>query len=330
MGGGFRSVPPTDLPFANLKAGQTRNLPTRLVSLSSPDASQEHPVALPAKGEKLKLGEVSQLTKDARVQKALKRLAADKAPLAISQVVLWAVKDGLSWDQIGRLAKDSVNSFEMTLARNFVEQLDSLPEGDTGTFLFQASVADAANQGIADALGKALETKYVLGLPAKTGVPARPEGPAIACRIQIIGTAEKPEAQVQMAKSDATASDWVAVGKFTLPIEREKGEVKGIAFADALAGEILGRLVRVQVSKTTQMAKGKPVYKMQIDNASPLIINGLAILGSTPKDGEAAKVLQGISIAPFRRLTLPATSDMVEQFGLRKGVRVMAADLSGL
>ena len=40
MGGGMRSVPPTDLPSALLKPGQTRHLPTRLVSLSPPDPQE--------------------------------------------------------------------------------------------------------------------------------------------------------------------------------------------------------------------------------------------------------------------------------------------------
>jgi len=330
MGGGFRSVPPTSLPFATLKPGQSRSLPTRLVSLSPPNAEAEAPVALPAKGEKLKIGDISQLTQDQRVQKALKRLAADKAPLTISQVVMWSVKDGLGWDQIAHLAKDSVNAYELTLARHFVDQLGDLPAGDTGAILFEVTAADPSNQAVADDLGKLLKDKTILGLPTRSGVPSRPEGPAVACRVQIIGTADKPEASVQVAKSDATASAWVAVGKFALPVEREKGEVKGNAFADSLSGEILGRLVRAQLSKTREMVKGKPIYKMQIDNASPLILNGLSILGATPKDNEAAKVLAGISIAPFKKMTVPATGEMVDQFGLRKGIRVIAADLSGL
>ena len=37
MGGGMRSVPPTDLPSALLNPSQTRHLPTRLVSITSPD-----------------------------------------------------------------------------------------------------------------------------------------------------------------------------------------------------------------------------------------------------------------------------------------------------
>jgi hypothetical protein len=51
MGGGMRSVPPTGLPYAALKPGQTRHLPTRLVSISSPDP--EAGLALPGKGESM-------------------------------------------------------------------------------------------------------------------------------------------------------------------------------------------------------------------------------------------------------------------------------------
>ena len=36
MGGGMRSVPPSALPSALLNRGQTRNLPTRLVSIPRP------------------------------------------------------------------------------------------------------------------------------------------------------------------------------------------------------------------------------------------------------------------------------------------------------
>ena len=79
MGGGMRSVPPTGLPFADLKPGQTRNLPTRLVS-SRADPSARPASSLPAKGEQLQLGDIAQVNDDPRVQKALKRLAAEKAP----------------------------------------------------------------------------------------------------------------------------------------------------------------------------------------------------------------------------------------------------------
>ena len=59
MGGGMRSVPATDLPSALLEPRQTRNLPTRLVSINAPDA--EGGVRLPEQGEPLKLGDIAEV-----------------------------------------------------------------------------------------------------------------------------------------------------------------------------------------------------------------------------------------------------------------------------
>ena len=77
--------------------------------------------------------------------------------------------------------------------------------------------------------------------------------------------------------------------------------------------------------------KGKPFYKVRIDNASPLILNGLAILGEGKTRVETTpKVLSGISISPRKSMTVPVPGEIVDNYGLRKGVHVIAADLSGL
>ena len=214
-------------------------------------------------------------------------------------------------------------------SRALVAKLDNLTDGESGTLLVEIRAATTAQGSIAGDLSKSLEGQLVLGLPVKLGVPEKPEGPTVACRIQIAGTEEKPEAQVQVAKSDGLAQAWVAVGKFTLTIDRADGKLKEAAFGDALAEEILSRLVRVQLSKGP-LVKGKPTYKVRIDNASPLILNGLAIQGTVSKTDDLLKVLSGISISPFKNMTVPATSEMVDQLELRKGIRVIAADLSGL
>ena len=200
-------------------------------------------------------------------------------------------------------------------------------------------------QGVADEIGKVLtEQKTVtvekvgtfdvratmLGLPVTLGVPAQPEGPAVACKIQLTGTVERPEALVQVATSGASATSWQPAGKFTLPLSREAGPMKAAEVADTLAEGLLGRLVRAQLSKTATKVKGQDVYKVRIDNASPLVLNGVAVLGNETKTGELPKVLSGISVSPGKSMTVPATSEMVEQLGLRKGLRVIAADLGGL
>ena len=46
------------------------------------------------------MGDISQVNDDARVQKALKRLAADKAPTSLSQLVMWNLSAGLDWNTI--------------------------------------------------------------------------------------------------------------------------------------------------------------------------------------------------------------------------------------
>jgi hypothetical protein len=38
----------------------------------------------------------------------------------------------------------------------------------------------------------------------------------------------------------------------------------------------------------------------------------------------------GISLPPHKSLSLPATAELVERLGMNNGVRVLAADLSGL
>ncbi len=49
-------------------------------------------------------------------------------------------------------------------------------------------------------------------------------------------------------------------------------------FSDGLAEGILGRLVRAQLVKGPR-AKGKITYGIKIENASPLVLHGLAVVG---------------------------------------------------
>jgi hypothetical protein len=60
----------------------------------------------------------------------------------------------------------------------------------------------------------------------------------------------------------------------------------------------------------------------------PLILNGLAVVGSTSKDAETPRVLSAISIPPRRRMSVRASEEVVKQLGLEKGIRIVALDLS--
>jgi hypothetical protein len=76
--------------------------------------------------------------------------------------------------------------------------------------------------------------------------------------------------------------------------------------------------------------KGKLTYGIRIDNASPLLLNGLAIVGIEGDEGQEPRILAGISIAPRRSMTVPVSEEAVKQLGLKRGIRLTALDLSGL
>ena len=328
MGGGMRSVPPTGLPHATFKPGQTRELPTRLVSLTPPDPTSETGLNMPAKGEKLQIGDVSQTNNGEKVQKALKRLAALKAPQTISQLVLWRLNSDSDWDTIAQLSKSWANSYELSLARDFVDNLDSLPEGESGVLALEISSSQTSNSAEVDELNRLFKDKGLLGLKAVLGVPATPQGPSVACKVQFGDT----KANVEVIATDSTAQNWVPFGKFSLSINREGNKFDAAKFSDALAEGILNRLVRAQLSKGPR-TNGKETYKLRVDNASPLVLNGLGIMGSSTKDDEPARVLPPLSLSPRRSVTMPASEAVVKLLDLKKGaggVRVVAADLSGL
>ena len=113
MGGGMRSVPPTEFPSALLEPGQTRHLPTRLVSISPPDPQDG--LKLPEKGEPLRLGDIADINDNPRVQKALRRLAADAASKPISRLVMWNVGAGMGWKRLAQISEGWANSYELTL-----------------------------------------------------------------------------------------------------------------------------------------------------------------------------------------------------------------------
>jgi hypothetical protein len=323
----MRSVPPSTLSFADLNPRQTRTLPTRLVSITPPDP-QVGPM-VPQQDERLRIvGDVSRVSGDPRVQKALRRLATEKVPSSVSQLVMWRLTSGMDWNELARMA-EWANPYELTLARDFVEHLDGLEEkgGETGSLLFQVEGTDDAGAAMATELTELLKDKTVLGLKVKIGIPEQPEGPSVACRVRLQGA----EALVQVASSDGPARHWLASGKFSLKTKDAKGKIEAAQLADGVAEGIISRLVRAQMTHRPEFReKGKPIYLIRIDNNSPLILSGLAIQGAGGKTDDPSKVLTSIGIPPGKYLTLPAGADVVKALGLKQGVRVSALDLSGL
>jgi hypothetical protein len=333
MGGGFRSVPATGLPEATLNVNQTRHLPTRVVSLAGPNSDGN--AILPAKDEELVIQDFDQVCRDPWARVALHRIAEDKAPPVVGQLVMWHVYNGLSWQTIELISKGWANDYERALARDYVNRLreandpSALPKGETGVVYFELTSRRPGGDLLEKELREALTEHPILGLTATEGVPVNLKNPGIAMRIRL----DEGVARVQFSSTKPTDNSWLPLGKLELPLlkdmkSKDKATRPAIELADTLAESLLGRLVDATLIE--KKVKGKSTYTLRIDNASPLILNGLAVRGADAKTDETPKVLSGISVSPGRSMTVPATGKMVEELGLKKGIRVIAADLSGL
>jgi hypothetical protein len=329
-GGGFRSVPPTSLPFTTLKPKQTRHLPTNVASLTGPN--EETGVGLPAKGDRFRVGAIEQISRDERTGAALKRLAREKAPPPIAQLVLWNVSAGLDWGEIATRSEKWANASEITLARQFVDRLDAagrVDEEDSGVLCYEITGNDADSKAVATDLRKLFEKAKLVGLETKAGIPAEPRGPGVSCRIVIDGA----KVVVHVRATNADGTQWNDAGTFRVKASDVKNDAKktidAAKLADAVASGLLGRLVHAQLSPGPRV-KGKPSYRIKIENASPLILNGVALAGSEISEKTPPSVLSGICVSPRKSMTIPAPADLVDRLKLKAGVRVLAADLSGL
>ena len=186
-------------------------------------------------------------------------------------MVLWYVTAGADWDDVGRLSQGWGNAQEIALARQFVAGLEKT-EGRSPTVPGRSGTALLGHQGggrpvlqLADGL-RVLWGKYpVLGLTAKEGVPASPDGPALACRLDVSDTA----VVVKLTASHPSGSDWIVLGSSRSSRsnpEMEPGDAAtgtptsvrerdAARLGDAVAERLLARLVRL----TSRAGRGSRV-----------------------------------------------------------------------
>jgi hypothetical protein len=326
-GGGFRTVPPAELASAVVPPGQTRRLPTRLVSLSGPPSGQD-PV-MPRGGEVLEIRDINAIDGiSPRIREAVETLAAEKAPETVSQLVLWHLGYGIDWPALEDLSRSWANPSELALAKQFVERRSSADVagriGEPGTIFYEVSAAGPGHERLAGEVRRLLDERSLLGLTTRPGVPAEPRGPALACRIEI----KDGSTSVRVSSSDEAGHSWIDVAKFTLP-SPEAGENPPTpdGLIDRAAEGVLERLIRVRL---TRHGQGKLAYRIHIENGSPLVLNGLTLGSREAGPGPRPATLVGLSLPPRKAMTIPAGNALAQRVGSRKRIHLLAADLSGL
>ena len=283
--------------------------------------------SLPAKGEELQLSDAAGL--DQRIQNALTRLAYAKAPTVIGQMVMWNLSSGMSWEEIARKAKGSATTDDIALAKDLAQRLqkeDALKELETGKIHWEVTSADTGD-ATAKGLTEWFKNRQMLGLVLQPGVPVTPERPSMAIRVKLHAD---NQATVVVQSSDGTSKEWVNQGKFNLPIAKKAGESSELFAArisDELADGVLSRVVRVQV--TDKKVDGRKIYSLRVDNASPLVLSGLAVKsGSSEKE---IATIMNLSVRPHKSIQIPLDPKSVSRFGLAgKGVKAIGADLTAL
>ena len=218
------------------------------------------------------------------------------------------------------------NGYELTLAKDFVEHLDTLPEGETGRLLFEVEGTDAASEAIAAEVRAALRRKMVLGLLAEVGIPARPEGPAVAFRVRM--SASEAQVHGDRQRCDRTRLDYVR--QVYAASRRGPRKIGRRTICRWIGGRHAQSLGSGRSWARGSRTRGRCTIQLRIDNASPLVLNGLAALGTDSKPDETPKVLSGICLSPRRSMTVPASEEVVKSLGLKKGIKLVALDLSGL
>src|SRR5262249_28675894 len=179
--------------------------------------------------------------------------------------------------------------------------------------------------------------KSLFGLKIRPGIPQTPMGPSMACRVNLVGEWPRVKAVVTVTTSGGNHT-WTPAGQVEGPLPQGvSGRMQAGAFADAIAEAGLGRAVKGELidgspgpGEAERRGEGEGPYWIRIENDSPLILNGLILAGAGPsRKGGRPMFLVGLCIPPRKSLTIPAADDLVERLGLRRGVRILAADLSG-
>ena len=168
----------------------------------------------------------------------------------------------------------------------------------------------------------------VLGLMAEWGrsrrVPKGRRSPARSGRAN--------EATVQVSSSDAARESWVNFRQVLAAGNAGKGESRrrrGLRME--LAEGMLNRLVRAQMIKgSATKDKGKAGLS---DPDRQRVAAGLEWTGGRGDGQQGRRNAEGFamfSVSPRKSLTVPASEEVVRTLGLKKGIKVVALDLSGL
>jgi hypothetical protein len=311
---GFRSVPvsgPSDGNAVTVPAGQEikLGLPAVCLNYGMPD---------PKPSNRFELMDVAEYSNDARSQKALRSLATLGTGRRVAQVVMWHVANGLSVQQISRVAPKVANKWELALADRFIEALDASTAGElvdsayltaNRVFLRVQSEGDLAED--ADRLAEALDGSLLFGLPVRTlrGKDEQPTASASALSLVVtLADSDASQTTGRVAVHGLTRDrQWVNGGSAKLAMDVPVSSLDGAMLASAVETAVTSQFVKVR-----RVGSGEGTTRVKVENGLPLTIASLML--ETSVEGGATVPFEGVGVAPLRsvELVIPAAEGRVE------------------
>lgn len=333
---GFRSVRPTadaDRAAVTVPAGDS-------VTLDLPSVCLNFGLPSPTAKDKLALVDVDDYSRDPRVRKALRSLAALGTSQGTAQAAMWNVCNNVPFATMLAQGEKVANRHEVALAARFVEALDAAGSAETvdPAYLAEArvfvTIVEKNGPGKdkdARRLATELEGLRILGLPSRASVVAelpKSAGPALHLLVDLSET--KPgetlgkvrvrynsglSAVAGSAPSSGTGTDWGMLGQTTF---------RETSAATALTGTDLARALDHAVASAFVTARpGRKAIggtSIRIENRLPFSLAG-ATLKAGGSSGAPAVTFRGLGVGPARAgivdLQAPTGSvDRVELNGL--------------
>ncbi len=137
---------------------------------------------MPREGEVLKLRDIDAIEGvSPRLRDVVKRLAEEKAPETVSQLVLWHLGYGIDWPTLESLSQGWANRSELALAKQFVDGRTGTEAAgrvrEPGTIFYEVSAAGPGQERLASEVRRLLDDQSLLGSDGPAGSPGPASGP---------------------------------------------------------------------------------------------------------------------------------------------------------
>ena len=288
------------------------------VELSVPAVRLDFGTPGTPEGERLRLIDVADATRNPLARKALRTVAALGTGLGVAQAVAWHAFAGVTFEELARQSTHPLNPDELALARGLFARLgtteDDRPAPGEAVARERITVQVRGEGALAEEarrLADALEGRRLLGLVAKTAdsAPANPNAPALHLEVVLIpGRRSAPTTARVTVRSAPAGGPWRRLAPAA-----DRAAIPFPDFAGPSPAEALDRALAAAFVSARPIRHAPGLTTLRIDNRLPFTVAGVDL-----SVGDAPVPVPRLGIGPGRHGTAPiqAAKGTVERIEL--------------